>query len=73
MQGIKHYLIGNVSPEKRYSVAEYKRDAKKAIKEKMPLDITSVYIKEILENLGSITGEFVTEDIINKIFEKKKT
>lgn len=36
----------------------------------MPLDITSVYIKEILENLGSITGEFVTEDIINKIFEK---
>ena len=46
------------------------KETKKAIKEKMPLDITSVYIKEILENLGSITGEFVTEDIINKIFEK---
>ena len=33
MQGIKHYLIGYVSPEKRYSVADYKRDAKNAIKE----------------------------------------
>lgn len=33
MQGIKHYLLDFVSPEERYSVADYKRDAKKAIKE----------------------------------------
>ena len=28
------------------------------------------YIKEILEDLGEITGEVVTEDIINEIFSK---
>ncbi len=32
-QGIKHYLLDFVSPEERYSVAEYKKDAKKVIKE----------------------------------------
>ena len=33
MQGIRHYVIDFVSPEDRYSVADYNRDAKKAIKE----------------------------------------
>ena len=33
MQGIKHYMIDTISPEQRYSVADYKKDAKKAIKE----------------------------------------
>ena len=33
MQGIKHYLLDFVSPDERYSVAQYKNDAKKAIKE----------------------------------------
>lgn len=33
MQGIKHYLLDFVSPSERYSVADYKRDAKMAIKE----------------------------------------
>ena len=33
MQGIKHYLIDFVEPNERYSVADYKKDAKKAIKE----------------------------------------
>lgn len=32
-QGIQHYLLDFVSPEERYSVADYKRDAKRAIKE----------------------------------------
>ncbi len=40
------------------------------INEKMPIDLVAVYIKEILEDLGNITGEFVTEDIINEIFSK---
>ncbi len=40
------------------------------INEKMPIDIIAVYIKDILEDLGNITGEFVTEDIINEIFSK---
>ena len=33
MQGIKHYLIDFVEPSERYSVADYKKDAKNAIKE----------------------------------------
>ena len=33
MQGIKHYLIDCISPDTRYSVADYKKDATKAIKE----------------------------------------
>ena len=40
------------------------------INEKMPIDIISGVIKEILEDLGKITGESVTEDIINEIFSK---
>lgn len=32
-QGIRHYLLDFISPEERYSVADYQRDAKKAIKE----------------------------------------
>ena len=43
---------------------------KETIQKKMPIDIVAVYIKEILEDLGNITGEFVTEDIINEIFSK---
>ena len=44
--------------------------AKNTIKEKMPLDIVAIFIKNILEDLGNITGEIVTEDIINEIFSK---
>lgn len=36
----------------------------------MPIDITSVYIKQIIVELNSITGEDVSEDIINEIFSK---
>ena len=41
-----------------------------SIKNKMPIDITAICIKEILEDLGEITGNNVSEDIINKIFSK---
>ena len=33
MQGIKHYLIDEVSPTERFSVAEYKKRAERAIEE----------------------------------------
>lgn len=36
----------------------------------MPVDVISIYIKEILEELGKITGESVTEDVINNIFSR---
>lgn len=37
---------------------------------KLPLDITAIYIKQILDDLGNITGENASEDIINEIFSK---
>lgn len=44
--------------------------ALEAICEDMPIDIISINIKEILENLSSITGQNVSEDIIKEIFAK---
>ena len=36
----------------------------------MPVDIIAMFIKNILEDLNTITGEEVSEDIINEIFSK---
>ena len=54
MQGIKHYLIGNVSPTTRYSVSDYKSDAMNAIEEiinknKMPIVVggTGLYVNSL--------------------------
>jgi len=46
------------------------KNAIKTIKEQMPLDIITIYIKQALEDLGEITGDNVSEDIINEIFSK---
>ena len=43
---------------------------KETMKKDMPIDIIAIYIKDILEDLGSITGEVVTDDIIDEIFAK---
>lgn len=43
---------------------------KETINNSMPLDIISGAIKQILKDLGEITGEAITEDIINEIFSK---
>ena len=55
MQGIKHYLIDCVYPNERYSVANYKQDAKAAIKEiiakgKIPIVVggTGLYIDSLI-------------------------
>ena len=44
--------------------------AQECIENDMTIDIIAIYIKETLENLGEITGNNVSEDIINKIFSK---
>ena len=44
--------------------------AKETIKNSMPIDIISSYMKEIVEELGKITGETVTDDVIKEIFSK---
>ena len=36
----------------------------------LPIDIIAIEIKNVLEELGEITGSNVSEDIINKIFSK---
>ena len=55
MQGIKHYLIGNVKPTNRYSVSEYKKDATNAIEEtiqdnKFPIIVggTGLYVNSLI-------------------------
>lgn len=55
MQGIKHHLLDYISPEKRYSVSEYKKDASQAIKEvlnkeKVPIVVggTGLYIDSLI-------------------------
>ena len=46
------------------------KKTKETIKNNMPLDIIAIFIKDILEDLGNITGEVVTDDIIDEIFSK---
>ena len=36
----------------------------------LPIDIVSIPIKQVLNDLSAITGEDVSEDIINEIFSK---
>ena len=44
--------------------------AELSIEQNMPIDVIAICIKETLENLGEITGDNVSEDIIDKIFAK---
>ncbi len=46
------------------------KEAKKGIKLNMPIDVIAISIKQALEELSIITGENVSEDIINSIFSK---
>jgi len=39
-------------------------------RENLPIDIIGIYIKEIMEELGKITGESVSDEIIKEIFAK---
>lgn len=45
-------------------------DARRALKEKMPIDIVTIFIKNIIASMDEITGEIASEDIINEIFSK---
>ena len=49
---------------------ESTKKAKDTMEQKMPIDIIAIFIKDILEDLGKITGEIVTDDIIDEIFSK---
>ena len=65
MQGIKHYLIDVVSPDERFSVAEYKKQAEKAIEEiltkgKVPIVIggTGLYADSLIYGIEYQEIEF---------------
>ena len=64
-------LITNIRHKNIISKAiENVKKANEALKLSMPIDIITIYIKDVLEDLGEITGEIVTEDVINEIFSK---
>lgn len=71
MQGIKHYMMDFVSPNKRYSVSAYKKEAEKAIceilkKGKVPIICggTGLYINSLIYGI-----EFPEEEI-DEIYRK---
>ena len=49
---------------------KHTNEAMQTINSGMPIDIIPINIKEILEDLAKITGENVSEEIINDIFSK---
>lgn len=75
-QGIQHYLLDFLSPEERYSVADYKQEAKKAIKEilqkgKMPIIVggTGLYIDSLFYEITYPTID--TDLVYRKELEKE--
>lgn len=80
MQGVQHYLVDFVSPDERYSVSNFKKDAEKAIEEilekgKTPIVVggTGLYIDSLIYGI-----EFQNEEVdleyrekLNKIADEK--
>lgn len=69
--GDSSFMITNIRHKKLITNA--KENVCKAIKtvnDKMPIDIIAIQIKDVLEELGTITGESVSEEIIKDIFAK---
>lgn len=64
-------IITNVRHKKAIVCAEENLNKiKEVLNNGMPTDIVSIYLKNAIEELNKITGENVTEDIINEIFSK---
>lgn len=68
MQGVNHYLIDFVSPDERYSVADYKQEAKKAIRKilkkgKVPIVVggTGLYVDSLIYEIEYPNMEFDEE------------
>ena len=64
-------IITNVRQKENISKAiKSVQKAKDVEIENVPFDIMAIFIKNIMEDLASITGEIVSEDIINEIFSR---
>lgn len=80
MQGVQHYLVDFVSPDERYSVSNFKKDAEKAIEEILEKGKTAIvvggtglYIDSLIYGI-----EFQNEEVdleyrekLNKIADEK--
>ena len=80
MQGIKHYMIDIINPDERFSVADYKIEAKKAIKEilqkgKVPIVIggTGLYIESLIYEIEykEIETDLEYRNKLEKIVDEK--
>lgn len=78
MQGIKHYLVDFVSPDKRYTVSNFKNDAENAIEEilskgKIPIIVggTGLYINSLIYGIEypEMAFDEVYRDELMKIAE----
>ena len=63
MQGIKHYLIDFISPEERYSVADFKKDAKASIKKILEKGKTPIIVGGTGLYVDSLIYEIEYQDI----------
>lgn len=80
MQGIKHYMLDIVSPNERYSVSNYKKQAEQAIEEilqkgKTPIIAggTGLYVDSLIYGIEFQDEEIDTEyrEQLNKIAEEQ--
>ena len=79
MQGIKHYLVDFVSPEERYTVSNFKKDAELAIEEilkkgKTPIVVggTGLYIDSLVYGIEYPEMKF-DEDYRNELMNLAET
>ena len=78
-QGIKHYLVDFVSPEQRYSVSDFKRDAEESLEEiiakgKTPIVVggTGLYVNSLIYGIDYQDMEY-DKEYRNKLMEKAET
>ena len=78
-EGIKHYLLDFVSPDQRYSVADFKKDAENAIEEilkkgKTPIIVggTGLYIDTLVYGIEYPNIDY-DEDFRNQLYKKAET
>ena len=78
-EGIKHYLVDCVSPDERYTVSDFKRDAEKAIKEilekgKVPIVVggTGLYVNSLIYGIEYQDMQF-DEQYRDELMKKAET
>lgn len=78
-QGIKHYLVDCVSPDERYTVSDFKKDAENAIEEilakgKTPIVVggTGLYVNSLIYGIEYQDMNF-DEEYRNELMEKAET